>query len=249
MVLKRTNLSEHVVEEIKSRIRRGELKEGDRLPSHDRLSRELGVSRTTLREALKNLSLMGILEMRPGRGTHIKALTPASVLNPLAPTLLMDRATVDELMDARLYVELGTVSLACRHAASSDLEAMEALVREMEGCVCRKDYRGFSDLDLRFHFLVAHAARNRVLGRILDDIRGLLSQLLREVVLYLPGMAEDGYRYHRMILKAIRERDPVKAEKTMRRHIASVASAVRKYRRAEEDRYGEETPAPASAST
>jgi GntR family transcriptional regulator, transcriptional repressor for pyruvate dehydrogenase complex len=229
--LKRTSLSDHVVEEIKARIMRGELKEGDRLPSHDLLSKELGVSRSTLREGLKNLTLMGILEMKPGYGTHIRSLSPSSFMHSLAPTLLMDRATVTELMDARLVVELGTITLACKNADSSDLEEMEHLVREMEGYLRGKDNPKYSDLDLRFHFALAHACKNKVLERILEDIRGLLSQLLKEVVLYLPGMAETGNQYHKQILKALRSKDPELAEKTIRSHIASVAAAVKKYQR------------------
>lgn len=231
MHLKRTSLSDHVVEEIKARIMRGELKEGDRLPSHDLFSKELGVSRSTLREGLKNLTLMGILEMKPGYGTHIRSLSHSSFMHSLAPTLLMDRATVTELMDARLVVELGTITLACKNADPSDLEEMERLVRHMEGYLCRKDNSKYSDLDLRFHFALAHASKNQVLERILEDIRGLLSQLLKEVVQYLPGMAETGNHYHKQILKALRSRDPKSAEKAIRNHIASVAAAVKKYQR------------------
>lgn len=231
MHLKRTSLSDHVVEEIKARIMRGELKEGDRLPSHDLLSKELGVSRSTLREGLKNLNLMGILEMKPGHGTHIRSLSPSSLMHNLAPSLLMDRATVMELMDARLFVELGTVTLACKNAGPSNLQEMQRLIEEMEGYLRIKDYPKYSDLDLRFHFTLAHASKNKVLERILEDIRGLLSQLLKEVVLYLPGMAETGNQYHKQLLKALRSKDPESAEKTIRSHIASVAAAVKKYQR------------------
>jgi len=226
---KRTSLSDHVMEEIKGRLMRGELREGDRLPSHDLLSKELGVSRSTLREGLKNLTLMGILEMKPGHGTHIRSLSPSSLMHNLAPSLLMDRATVMELMDARLVVELGTVTLACKNADPSDLEEIERLIRRMEGYLRTKDYARYSDLDLRFHFAVAHASKNKVLERILEDIRGLLSQLLKEVVLYLPGMAETGNQYHKQILKALRSKDSGSAEKSIRSHIASVAAAVKKY--------------------
>lgn len=229
MTLKRTSLSDHVAEEIKARIMRGELKEGDRLPSHDLLSKELGVSRSTLREGLKNLSLMGILEMKPGQGTRIKSLSPSSLMHNLAPTLLMDRATVSELMDARLVVELGTVTLACKNADRSDLEEMERLIREMEGFLRTKDYARYSDLDLRFHFALARASGNKVLQRILEDIRGLLSQLLKEVVLYLPGMAEKGRNYHRQILRGLRNKDPESTQEAIRSHIASVAAAAKKY--------------------
>ncbi|MDH7501046.1 MAG: FadR/GntR family transcriptional regulator, partial [candidate division NC10 bacterium] len=201
------------------------------LPSHDLLSKEMGVSRSTLREGLKNLALMGVLEMKPGQGTRIRSLSPSSLMHNLAPSLLMDRATVMELMDARLVVELGTVALACKNVDPTDLEKMEELVQEMEGYLQTKDYGRYSELDLRFHFAVAHASKNRVLQRILEDIRGLLSQLLKEVVLYLPGMAETGNQFHKQILNALRSKDPASAEETMRSHIVSVSSAVKKYQR------------------
>jgi GntR family transcriptional repressor for pyruvate dehydrogenase complex len=150
-------------------------------------------------------------------------------MHNLAPTLLMDRATVSELMDARLVVELGTVTLACKNADRSDLEEMERLIREMEGFLRTKDYARYSDLDLRFHFALARASGNKVLQRILEDIRGLLSQLLKEVVLYLPGMAEKGRNYHRQILRGLRNKDPESTQEAIRSHIASVAAAAKKY--------------------
>lgn len=232
MSLKRTSLSDHVVEEIKARIMRGELKEGDRLPSHDLLSRELGVSRTTVREGLKNLTLMGILEMKPRRGTHIRSPRPSSFMYNLAPTLLMDRPTVMELMDARLALEVATVTRACKNADPSDLEEMERLIQEMEGSLGAKDHGRFSELDLRFHFTIAHASKNKVLERILEDIRDLLSQLLRETAQYIPGTHDPGQRYHREILKALRNKNLESAEKAIRGHIAGIAKAIGQYQRA-----------------
>lgn len=229
--LKRISLSDHVAEEIKARIMRGELKEGDRLPSHDLLSQELGVSRTTLREGLKNLALMGILEMKPRRGTHIKSPRPSSFMYNLAPTLLMDRPTVTELMDARLALEVATVTRACKNANPSDLEEMERLIREMEGCLRTQNHARFSELDVRFHLRIAHASKNKVLERILEDIRGLLSQLLQETAQYIPGTQDPSQRYHRKILKALRNRDRELAEKAIRGHIAAFARAIGQYQR------------------
>ncbi len=229
--IKRISLSDHVVEEIKARIMRGELKEGDRLPPHDLFSQELGVSRTTLREGLKNLTLMGILEMKPRRGTHIKSSHPSSFIYDLAPTLLMDRPTVTELMDARLALEVATVTRACRNADLSDLEEMERLIQEMEGCLRTQNHARFSELDVRFHLRIAHASKNKVLERILEDIRGLLSQLLQETAHYIPGAQHTSQRYHRGILKALRNKDPELAEKTIRGHIAAFARAIGQYQR------------------
>jgi GntR family transcriptional regulator, transcriptional repressor for pyruvate dehydrogenase complex len=231
--LKRINLSDHVVEEIKARIMRGELKEGDRLPPHDLLSQELGVSRTTLREGLKNLTLMGILEMKPRRGTHIRSPRPSSFMYNLAPTLLMDRPTVTELMDARLALEVATVTRACKNADPSDLEEIEQLIQEMEGSLRTRDHARFSELDVRFHLRIAHASKNEVLERILEDIRGLLFQLLRETAQYIPGTQDPGQRYHRKILKALRNQDQELAEKAIRGHIASFARAIGQFQRME----------------
>ena len=231
MAIKKISLSDHVVEEIKGRIMRGELKEGDRLPSHDLLSQELGVSRTTLREGLKNLTLMGVLEMKPRRGTHIKSPRPSSFMFSLAPTLLMDRPTVTELMDARLALEAATVTRACKNADPSDLDEMERLIEEMERFLRAQDHARFSELDIRFHFTIAHASKNKVLERILEDIRGLLAQLLRETAHYIPGAQQASQRYHRQILKALRRQNPELAEKTIRLHIADFTRAIGRYQR------------------
>jgi len=155
------------------------------LPSHDLLSQELGVSRTTLREGLKNLTLMGILEMKPRRGTHIKSPRPSSFMYDLAPTLLMDRPTVTELMMPASLWKWQQSPVPARMADSSDLEEMERLIQEMEGCLRTQNHARFSELDVRFHLRIAHASKNKVLERILEDIRGLLSQLLQETAHYI----------------------------------------------------------------
>ena len=106
MPFTREKLSSSVVKEVQHLISSGVYKTGDKLPSQDDLASSMGVSRTALREALKQLNLMGLVEMKHGKGTYISTLKPFSLLKSLSPIMLMDKSTVDEFFEARFFETL-----------------------------------------------------------------------------------------------------------------------------------------------
>ena len=104
-MIKRELLSTVAIKEIQNLISTGKFKPGEKLPSQDELAAELGVSRTALREALKQLALMGVVDIEQGKGTFISTSQPSALLKSLSPTILMDQATTFELLEARFYIE------------------------------------------------------------------------------------------------------------------------------------------------
>ena len=101
-IFERTTLIDQIVNDVKGRIIAREFKEGDLLPSQDEMARRLGVSRVSLREAFNRLALMGLIEIKHGVGTYIKATKPEYLINSISSMIVMDQASADELLQARL---------------------------------------------------------------------------------------------------------------------------------------------------
>ena len=111
-LIKKTNLSDIVMKKIKVSIRKGELKPGDRIPSHDELCERWGISRTTVREALNKLESEGILTKYQGRGTYINEITAERMMSATGLSTLLDRSGIIQLLEARKLVEPLIVGLS-----------------------------------------------------------------------------------------------------------------------------------------
>ena len=229
MVIRREVLSSSLVKEIQRRISTHEFRPGDKLPPQDELAAMFGVSRTALREALKQLALMGLVEMKHGKGTFIGSSTPSQLLESLSPLLLMDRETTFELLEARLFIESALASLAAKKAIPKDIAELGTLVQGMKKDLNQGDIEAFSEKDLEFHLLIANASRNRVLTRILQTIRDMLHQFIGEALTLIPGMAKSALNYHGKILQAIEQHDVQGAENHMRNHILHIQKSTRKH--------------------
>jgi GntR family transcriptional regulator, transcriptional repressor for pyruvate dehydrogenase complex len=214
-----TTVIDSIVAEIKGKIVSGELKDGDMLASQDELARILGVSRTSLREALNRLSLMGLVEVRHGSGTFVKTTRPQDFMNSLSSLLIMDQSSAGELLQARFYVEAALAALAAVEATDEELDRMRVLLERMENCFVKKEDDDFVDLDAQFHVLVAESSKNRVLMKVLELIREILPQCIRRFHLTFPGSVPTTLKYHQKIYEAIRARDPAAAKQQMEAHI------------------------------
>ena len=229
MVIKREVLSSSLVKEIQRRISTHEFSPGDKLPPQDELASMFGVSRTALREALKQLALMGLVELKHGKGTFISSSTPSELLESLSPLLLMNKETTFELLEARLFIESALASLAAKKASPEDIGELGTMVQGMKKDLGEGDIEAFTEKDLGFHLLIANASKNRVLGRILQTIRDMLHQFIGEALVLIPGMARSALNYHGRILEAIEKHDAESAEKHMRNHILHIETSIRKY--------------------
>ena len=222
--LRRVSACESVVEYIKNGIIDGRLKPGDRLPSEQRLSELLGVSRGTLREAFKKLQLMGVVAVRQGEGTFVTKVSPGAMMRSLSPMLLMDHSSILELIEARKIIEAETASLCCLRASPAEIEEIESILKAMTEC-SNLDLEHFDELDIEFHMRLAKAAKNRVLLRILETLRDLLFEQIREV-LKDPEGATRACKYHRQIYSALVDRDPKLAKRHMLAHLKNVEDTL-----------------------
>lgn len=221
-IFKQIKLITKIVEEIKNEIIRGELKAGEKLPPQDKWAKAMGVSRGTLREALNQLVLMGIIEMKQGNGTYVKSITPSSFMESLSLALLMDKSSVSELLDARLCIEGAVAFWAAKKATDKDLQELKKTLQQMREALQRNNTEEFIKKDLEFHILIAKSSKNRVLMRVVQTIREVLYQFIADYFSLMPETMKNAINYHTRIFKAIENHDPGKSKKEMEAHITSL---------------------------
>ncbi len=210
-----SHLSREAANHIKALIRGQKLKAGDKLPNEMQLAELFGVSRPTVREAVKSLVSQNIVEIVRGKGTFVMK-NPGVANDPLGLDFLPERDLPLSLMEARRILEPEVARLAAERAVKGDVERLEALLEKMAGIMTRDER--WVDVELEFHGSIARATRNPVIMRIMPVIVEAIVKTLR----YAPRTIEDhrkAFREHSQILKAIREKNPEMAFRAMRAHM------------------------------
>jgi len=149
---------EQVAEQIQGLIARGVLKAGDRLPPERELVSKFGVGRGSIRDAIRTLEVMGIVEPRQGHGTVVRELSAESLVVPLASVLSEKRHLVGELLDVRRMIEPALANRAARNATPEEIGKLEEILRRQQAKV-RRGEPGIEE-DSEFHYAIAVAARN-----------------------------------------------------------------------------------------
>lgn len=228
--MKRLSLIDTIVDEIKGKVITGEYKTGDMLGSQDELARRLGVSRASLREALKRLEMMGLVESRQGLGTFLKKIEPIDFMNPLSSFVVIDKRSAFELLEARLHIEGSLAALAASHATEGDLLALEDILSSMRSLSAAQAIEEFVKQDVQFHYAIAKASNNNLLVKIVEILRDLLRQLISKVFQNYPGnlleTIDQTNEFHQHIFDAIRSRKPEEARMHMEEHIRDVQKKV-----------------------
>ena len=218
--------SDEVVQQIKARILNGQLAPGDHLPSEKDLTEQFGLSRITIRDALRVLESEGLIEIRVGARGGAFVTTPNAdrVGDSLTNLLRLQQITIRELVEARLAVEPYVAFLAARRATADDLAAMEEAVAGARSAREAGDQR-FVPHSVAFHIALAAAAKNQALLFTVNSLRAPFHAALTRLI-PADDMAERAITDHRQILAAIKARDGARAQRLMREHIAYFARRV-----------------------
>ncbi|MCA1825637.1 MAG: FadR/GntR family transcriptional regulator [Myxococcales bacterium] len=214
---------EQVAEQIQSLVAKGVLKPGDRLPSERELAAQFGVGRSSLRDAIRTLEVMGIVESRHGAGNVIRDLDSDALVVPLASALLRKREMVAELLEVRMMIEPAVAARAAKNATREEIARLEEILERQSEKVRRGEPTIAEDSE--FHAALMHAARNTVVLRVMDVLMDLLRDS-RARSLQSPGRLQKSYEGHLRILRAIRKRDGAAAEAAVRRHLNEVQAIV-----------------------
>jgi GntR family transcriptional repressor for pyruvate dehydrogenase complex len=222
--LGRKTVSELVVQRILDLVRAGSLKAGDRLPTERELASRLDVSRPSVREALRALSILGVLEIRHGGGAFVTSLDASDLLSPFDLFVTLDAGNMASLFDARIEFEPLVARLAAGRMDADGVGRLRRLVAAQ--LAAPEDAEVFHDTDVEFHKSIMDAAGNLFLSRIGKLLQVLGDQgrqaLQRRLAARLQSIAD-----HEAILVAFEARDPEAARRAMRDHMVHVRDALR----------------------
>ena len=212
----RTSLTEEVTQHILSLIGSGSIKPGEKLPSERKLSQDLRVSRSSVREALQALAMMGLIEIKAGRGAYVRNILPEEVIDSNVLSRLIQGESRQELAETRRILEVEIARLVAERRTEDDLPALQRSLTAAKSESVTADELIKADLD--FHLQIARATHNSVLLKMFATIFPLLGES-RAKVRDIPDARYRIVAFHRAIYEAIEKQDGTTASKAMADHL------------------------------
>jgi len=201
-----------------------EIKLGDRIPPERQLAQILGVGRSTVREAIKSLSLLGLLEVRQGDGTYLSQSTSDLLPQVIDWGLVLKEPYVIDLVEARERLEPMIAELAAKRRSEEDLENLRRLVEKMKAST--DDIEEYADADTAFHLRLAEAAGNEVFRNFLSTVQALL-RVWATKALRAAGEPENFLQMHVPVMEAVERGDGPGARKAMTARVQHVSRCLR----------------------
>jgi len=220
--VKKARLYEEVAEQIKKAIYDGQIKPGDRLPSERELCRLFGVGRPAIREALRTLTVMGLIEVNTGlRGSVVREVDITQYLEAfrkeLAVLLEVSEETIPDLWEVRKWIEIGIAHSAARNASPKDFEELEGLIKEMDAC--GDDIYAYFPLGVEFHRQLSLLTKNRVFFLIWEIFHDLLLKGYTPILDKLfPQGPSQLLEPNKKLLEAIKSGDHAAIDRVMELH-------------------------------
>jgi GntR family transcriptional repressor for pyruvate dehydrogenase complex len=214
-----TRASSAIAEQIRSAIVSGRLEQGARLPPERELAEQFGVSRVTVRDALRALEATGLVDIRVGArgGAFVRAPSGAIVAQAMSDMMLMSAVSPEDIVEARLIVELGTVTLACARATDEDLEPLRKLDKRARAELKAGTYT--RELSWEFHALLAEAAHNGAIDGLTQSFRSSLSMHPVRVREPRKTSFKATVEEHSRILQTVEQRDAETARRELAAHL------------------------------
>lgn len=202
----------------------GEVEPGMRIPSERRLAESLGVGRSLVREALKSLHVLGLLEVRQGDGTYLKRTDSELLPQVIEWGLLLGERPALDLVEARAHLEVVVAGLAAERRDARALDDLRELLTAMRES--NDNPLQFVEADVGFHLRVAEAADNVILNDMLSGVRALLRVWIRRVV-EAAGQTGPSYQDHLPIFEAIERGDRAAAVAAMAAHMEGASARLK----------------------
>lgn len=219
----RKTLTEVVASRMIRVFTQGDYRPGDRLPSESELMKQFNVGRGVVREALKALAVIGLIRVEHGRGTFIRERSDFLV-HPISMGLGPD-IDPHSLVEARKLIEVELAGLAAVRATPAQIESIVSCLHRMEQTTAPDKAEQFLHADVDFHFEIATASGNPILGQFLTLIRNLMREWIL-VSLSSPNATVDAIQHHKQIVEAIQRREPETARKAMEAHLDAMGSRL-----------------------
>jgi GntR family transcriptional repressor for pyruvate dehydrogenase complex len=216
--ISRPTVTDLIVQRLVNLILDERLKPGDRLPTERDLMAQLSVGRSSLREAIRVLAAIGVVEVSVGEGMFVGQGGASILTKPLSWGLLMSEETGREVIETRRVIESEMAALAARRASPEEIAAIQEQIAIMEAH--QRDGSAFTPLDLEFHLAVGRAAHNQVMYHILQTFQHVIRTWMERVTVeYFAGNPQPAFPDHVIISDAIEARDERAARKAMANHL------------------------------
>jgi DNA-binding FadR family transcriptional regulator len=218
-------LTDEAIEKIRAMIKSGELRPGDRLPSEAQLGAQLGLSRSSLREAVKALSLINVLDVRRGDGTYVTSLDPGLLMDAMsfAVDFQHDRSVL-HFLAVRRILEPAAAGLAAVAMSDEDIAGLDELLNRLPA---EPGVEELVDNDLEFHRRIARGSGNPVLASLIDGVSGRTQRARIWRGITQASAVRETHNEHRAIVAALADRRPEVAYARVVVHIAGVEQWLR----------------------
>ena len=219
--IEKSRVSQGIVDQLVSLIRSGNFTPGDQLPGERQMAQKLGVSRNSVREALRTLETVGLIEIKPGKGTFVKDPSSEVLRAALVPHLFQDEDTFAKLFELREIIEVEAASRAAERISEEQLEQIGRWLNTMEVSVDNNDLEMALVADVEFHRHVIIATGNDVLIDLMESVVDLLREM-RRISPSFVDLLPHSIKQHRAILAALKRGDGPAAKEAMHTHLQDV---------------------------
>jgi GntR family transcriptional regulator, transcriptional repressor for pyruvate dehydrogenase complex len=215
---KNMKVYDQVVEQVRDMIVEGSLKKGDRLPSERDLAEQLNISRSSVREAIRALDVIGLVESRHGGGNYIRESFENSLFEPLSMMFMLEKCKIRDILELRRIMEVETSALAASRIRNDELDKLSIIIEKMK---ITGDEEINVQLDRDFHYSIARASENFLVINILDVISTLMDTFIkgaRGIILSDEKNRQELNLRHESIYKSLSNHDPEGTVSEMRKH-------------------------------
>ncbi|MDF2840139.1 MAG: GntR family transcriptional regulator [Clostridia bacterium] len=217
--IKNTKVYEQVIDQIKDMIAEGTLKKGDKLPSERSLVEQLQVSRASIREALRALEVIGLIECKQGEGNYIKTNFEDNLLEPLSIMYRLEGSHPKEIWELRKIIEVEAIGLAAKRINDVQLRALKELLDSFND---DKDEVYNAEIDKQFHYKIAECSGNILIYNILRTVSVLVEDYIKDIrtiILTEQENKEVLIQQHKNMFLAIEKHSSSEGRKAMREHL------------------------------
>lgn len=217
--IKNTKVYEEVITKIKEKVSNGTLKKGDKLPSERDLAVELNASRTSIREALRALEVIGFIECRQGEGNYIKNTLENILLEPLSLMFMLQESSPEDILELRKILETETSAVAAKKISSIELSELKVLIEKLK---ISKSEEKNAQIDKEFHYKIAEATGNFLIVNFLKSISALMDAFIKDArnkILANASNKEELIKQHEDIYEGLFNHNPKDAADAMRKHL------------------------------
>src|ERR1035438_4485043 len=231
--IKTRRLYEEIVEQIKKLITDGKLKPGVKLLAERELADQFRVSRASVREGIRTLEMLGLIDIRPGEGTFVRGNGGEDIIRPLAMFLAVERSSLLDMYEMRRIFETASAAMAAERASIEELDQIGSAVENMRERLNVKDSEKGQEFDAAFHYAIAEATHNNLLTKLFktvsEEFHKANSAARQQLYHDKPENAQILIDQHTRIFEAIRSRSPQAASQAMLAHLVFAEEELRKW--------------------